>query len=96
MSWSSDYGSPYDKFSFATHSHSVADSSRDGDSDPEASESTEKAPPKDDNGRLRTAQATDIHSSQYTGDAEYGGLHSATLRVIHDPKGKQQPLFRWL
>lgn len=42
------------------------------------------------------SNATRAFSSTYTGDAELGGVHGATLTVLHDPKGRSRPLYHWL
>lgn len=39
---------------------------------------------------------TVVYDANYTGSAELGGSHSATLGVLHDPKDQRASLFRWL
>ncbi|KAM4059652.1 corA-like Mg2+ transporter protein [Hirsutella rhossiliensis] len=52
---------------------------------------------RDDAARPPSASsATRAFSSTYTGDAELGGVHGATLTVLHDPKGRSRPLYHWL
>ncbi|KAK4077895.1 uncharacterized protein Triagg1_3589 [Trichoderma aggressivum f. europaeum] len=40
--------------------------------------------------------APGIYSSSYSGTAELGAQHDVNLTLLHDPRGKKQPLFRWL
>ncbi|KAL7946702.1 hypothetical protein V8C42DRAFT_352261 [Trichoderma barbatum] len=40
--------------------------------------------------------APGIYSSSYSGTAELGAQHDVNLTVIHDLRGQEQPLFRWL
>lgn len=93
---SSDDWDPYDKFSLDLMSQSITESSKDGDSDTESPETDERVLVKDERGKLRTAHATAVKTSQYTGNAELGGLHSATLTAVHGPNDRKQSLFRWL
>ncbi|KAM5356047.1 hypothetical protein ACJ41O_002693 [Fusarium nematophilum] len=95
-SFSSDDWEPYDKFSFASQPQSITESSKDGDSDAEPTEAEERALPKDERAKPSLLHPTIVHSSKYTGNAEMGGSHAASLKVVHDPKGNSHPLFRWL
>ncbi|RDA89977.1 hypothetical protein CP533_0853 [Ophiocordyceps camponoti-saundersi (nom. inval.)] len=52
--------------------------------------------PKDDDESFRSADATCVFSSAYTGDAELGGSHGAALTVLHHGAGRKRPLFSWL
>ncbi|KAF4997797.1 hypothetical protein FGRMN_3635 [Fusarium graminum] len=96
-SFSSNEYDPYDKFDFSSQTQSVAESSKEGESDAESPESEERAIlAKDVKDAHPRSQLTLVESSVYTGNAEMGGSHTATLNVIHDPKGQKHPLFRWL
>ncbi|KAI8684106.1 hypothetical protein NCS57_00076100 [Fusarium keratoplasticum] len=95
-SFSSDEWDPYDKFSFASQSLSMTESSRDGDSDAETPEPEEQPPPKVEAASASSSQLTLVHSSLYTGNAEMSGSHTATLKVVHDSTVQKHPLFRWL
>jgi hypothetical protein len=95
-SFSSDEWDPYDKFSFASQSLSMTESSRDGDSDAETPETEEQPPPKVEVASASSSQLTLVHSSLYTGNAEMSGSHTATLKVVHDSTVQKHPLFRWL
>ncbi|KAF4448955.1 hypothetical protein FALBO_16728 [Fusarium albosuccineum] len=95
-SYSSDEWEPYDKFSFASQSQSITESSKEGDSDVESPESEERVPPKEERGKPTRSQLTPVNSSLYTGNAEMGGSHTAILKVVHDPQLRKHPLFRWL
>ncbi|KAF7542504.1 hypothetical protein G7Z17_g11507 [Cylindrodendrum hubeiense] len=96
LSTSSDDWDPYDKFSLDLMSQSFTESSKDGDSDTESPDPDERALAKDEKGKPRTAQATAVKASLYTGNAELGGSHTATLTAIHGPNDRKQSLFRWL
>lgn len=37
-----------------------------------------------------------VHRSKYTGEGSVGGSQSAELKVIHDQKKGQSPLYRWM
>ncbi|GKU19279.1 unnamed protein product [Fusarium langsethiae] len=97
-SFSSDDFDPYDKFDFSTQAQSIiTESSKDDDSDAESPESEERvALAKDGKGGKTRSQLAFIDSSLYTGNAETGSSHTATLNVIHDLKGQKRPLFKWL
>ncbi|KAI8725082.1 hypothetical protein NCS52_00078400 [Fusarium sp. LHS14.1] len=95
-SFSSDEWDPYDKFSFASQSISMTESSRDGDSDAESPEPEEHPPSKVEVASASSSQLTLVHSSLYTGNAEMSGSHTATLKVVHDATVQKHPLFRWL
>ncbi|KAM0196791.1 hypothetical protein ACHAPI_005672 [Fusarium lateritium] len=97
-SFSSDEDDPYDKFDFSPQSQSMTESSMAGDSDGDSPESEERTIlPRVEKAAAHTrSQLTLVQSSVYTGNAEMGGSHTATLNVIHDPKGQKNPLFRWL
>ncbi|KAM0564102.1 hypothetical protein ACHAPJ_000311 [Fusarium lateritium] len=96
-SFSSNDYDPYDKFDFSSQAQSITESSKTEDSDVDSPESEERAIfAKDERGNHTRSQLTLVHSSLYTGNAELGGSHTATLNVVHDPKGQKHPLFRWL
>jgi hypothetical protein len=68
-----------------------------GDSDAESPESEERTVlSKVEKAAHTRSQLTLVQSSVYTGNAEMGGSHTATLNVVHNPKGQKNPLFRWL
>ncbi|CAM1507046.1 Fc.00g066870.m01.CDS01 [Cosmosporella sp. VM-42] len=94
----SDDWDPYEKFDFNLPAQSITESSRDGDSDAESPDPEERTPQKEETvtGHMSYLKAIDVHASQYTGNAELGGTHNATLTVLHDPKGRRKSLFRWL
>lgn len=91
----SDDGAPYDKFEFVLPSRSLTETTNEADlSDSEPTEVDDVR--KVDAGKQNALKATGVYSSHYTGNAELGGNHTATLTVLHDPKGQKAPLFRWL
>ena len=49
-----------------------------------------------DTPRLGVISTANVYRSGYVGDAYVDGSHSARLTVIHDPKKKRKPLFRWM
>ncbi|PCD22539.1 hypothetical protein FGRA07_03909 [Fusarium graminearum] len=97
-SFSSDDFDPYDKFDFSTQAQSIiTESSKGDDSDAEPPESEEHvALAKGGKGGKTRSHLAFIDSSLYTGNAETGSSHTATLNVIHDLKGQKRSLFRWL
>ncbi|CAJ0546131.1 Ff.00g096040.m01.CDS01 [Fusarium sp. VM40] len=96
-SFSSNEYDPYDKFDFSSQGQSITESSMAGDSDAESPESEERTIlSKVEKAAHTRSQLTLVQSSIYTGNAEMGGSHTATLNVVHDPKGQKNPLFRWL
>lgn len=97
-SFSGDEFDPYDKFDFSTQAQSIITESSKGDeSDPESPESEERvALARDIKGGQTHSQLTFVDSSVYTGNAEMGSSHTATLNVVHDLKDQKRPLFRWL
>jgi hypothetical protein len=97
-SFSSDDFDPYDKFDFSTQAQSIIlESSKGDDSDAESPESEERvALARDGKGGQTRSQLAFVDSSVYTGNAEMGSSHTATLNVVHDLKGQKRPLFRWL
>lgn len=44
----------------------------------------------------RSAEGIRCYSSLYTGLAESGADHSATINIVYDAQNHQKPLFRWL
>ncbi|KAH6898806.1 hypothetical protein B0T10DRAFT_120301 [Thelonectria olida] len=86
----------YETFQFSIPSQSLAESSKDGDSDTEQPEFEDRAPPKDERGKLRSSCPTNVKLSQYTGNAELGSSHSAALTTVHGSNDRKQSLFRWL
>ena len=101
----SDDFDPYAQFDFIPPPVlSVTESSKDDDSDSSSPETEEKAPGREASVATvataavasRPSKATLVHSSLYTGTAELGGTHTASLTVLHDPQGRRKSLFRWL
>lgn len=94
----SDEYDPYSRFDFDIPTRSATESSRDDESDPDAPEVEEKTAVKEATVSIASvpSKATLVHASQYTGNAELGGVHSASLTVLHDPKGRRKSLFKWL
>jgi hypothetical protein len=45
---------------------------------------------------LKLGMAHHVYRSRYTGEGLIGGVQSAELTVIHDPKRGRPPLFRWM
>jgi hypothetical protein len=37
-----------------------------------------------------------VYRSQYTGEGSVGGIHSAQLTIVHDPRKGRSSLFRWM
>ena len=97
-SFSSDDFDPYDKFDFSSQTQSIViESSKGDDSDAETPESEERITlAKDGKGGKTSSQLAFVDSSVYTGNAEMGSSHTATLNVVHDVNMQKQPLFRWL
>ncbi|KJZ77848.1 hypothetical protein HIM_02485 [Hirsutella minnesotensis 3608] len=62
----------------------------------EAAGAESESSPRDDVASIKPSNATSVFSSAYTGDAELGGVQSASITVLHDSKGRKRPLFRWL
>ncbi|KND90120.1 hypothetical protein TOPH_05226 [Tolypocladium ophioglossoides CBS 100239] len=84
----------FDSFNF---SFPPAESSEEGElSDLESPGVEAESTQRDDEAGVKNSNATGIYSSHYTGNAELGGTHTATLTVLHDPKGQKRPLFNWL
>ncbi|PNY27290.1 Uncharacterized protein TCAP_02785 [Tolypocladium capitatum] len=84
----------FDSFNFSFPS---AESSKGGElSDLESPGVETESTERDGEASVRNSNATGIHSSHYTGNAELGGTHTATLTVLHDPTGRKRPLFNWL
>lgn len=97
-SFSSDDFDPYDKFDFSSQTQSIViESSKGDDSDAETPESEERVTlAKDGKGGKTSSQLAFVDSSVYTGNAEMGSSHTATLNMVHDLNMQKQPLFRWL
>lgn len=96
MSLTSEDWDAYDRFEFVQPSRSLTESSKEGASDTESSESEGTGPQRQDTGRTRNTRARAVDSSSYTGNAELGGTHTASLTILHDSKGQRPALFRWL
>jgi hypothetical protein len=89
----------YDKFRFAFMTGTRTDLTRDDDQSDMESSGADVSSASNVNGSnssQKASPASRIFSSYYTGNAELGGLHTATLTMLHDPRGQKQPLFRWL
>ncbi|KAH7171172.1 hypothetical protein EDB81DRAFT_851830 [Dactylonectria macrodidyma] len=95
-SGSSDDSEPYDRFRLDLMSPPVPESSKDGDSETESPEPENRTIAKDERGKARTAQTTAVKTSLYTGNAELGGSHSATLTAVHGQTQRKESLFRWI
>ncbi|KAH7163280.1 hypothetical protein B0J13DRAFT_538265 [Dactylonectria estremocensis] len=93
---SSDDSEPYDRFRLDIMSPPVPESSKDGDSETESPEPENRTVAKDERGKARTAQTTAVKASLYTGNAELGGSHSATLTAVHGQTQRKESLFRWI
>ncbi|KAF7560841.1 hypothetical protein G7046_g3306 [Stylonectria norvegica] len=93
---SDDDWDTYERFEFVLPSKSIPESSRADDSDTEYPDPEEQVQQRSEAVGSRASKATLIHAAQYTGSAELGGSHNATLTTLHDPKSQKQSLFRWL
>ena len=92
--WQGDDLDAFDDFAFTFQTGESKDKDlSDLESPGVETESTQRDEP---NGGFRNSNATAIYASHYTGSAEFGGTHVATLTVLHDPRKLKRPLFNWL
>ncbi|KAH7319933.1 hypothetical protein B0I35DRAFT_352491 [Stachybotrys elegans] len=83
----------FKKFTFGPSSEylgSLAETLKDDDASGADSNDVE------DTSQPKASQALSIYTSHYNGSSELGGSHGATFKVVHEPTGQSQPLFRWL
>ena len=84
----------YDNFSFM---FPKVEASKDGElSDMDSPGVDSDSAQREDRDSQRQSTAKGVFNARYTGSAELGGSHTATLVDLDDPKRKKRPLYKWL